>query len=255
MHPIDLAAVSLFALCWFLYAPVLRRLGRRGGFINSDMTVLRRRWMANMAARDNRFIDSQLLGHAINSASFFASSSLIVIAAAGGVLFGGDAAYRSMEQLAGVAPIPHWMFQVKLGVVVVVLARGFLDFIWALRQLNYCLAVIGAAPSPDVEAGLRAAYAEGAAQILNPALSAFNTGVRGYYFALAAAAWLAGPAPMAVVTVGAVLLLVSRQVASPSARGVRAVRMVLDQLVPPGVEAHQPDPTGIESGSDPRSAT
>jgi uncharacterized membrane protein len=246
----DLFALGFFILCWLFYAPFLKRLGRRGGFINSDMTVIRRGWMANMAARDNRFIDSQLLGHAINSASFFASSNLIVIAAAAGVLFGGDAAYRSMERLAGVAPIPHWMFQIKLGLVVVVLARGFLDFIWALRQMNYCLAVIGAAPPPDLAVRLREAYAEGAAQILNPALSAFNTGVRGYYFALAAAAWLAGPAPLAAVALGAVLLLVLRQGGSASAGGVRAIRTVLDQIGP--VRLQEPGGAPEMGGDDPR---
>ena len=247
MPVLDAAALTLFALCWLMYAPFLKALGRRGGYINSDMTVVRRRWMLNMAARDNRFLDSQLIGHAINSASFFASSNLIVIAAAAGVLFGGDTAFRSMERLAGVAPIPHWLFQVKLGLVVVVLARGFLDFIWALRQMNYCLAVIGAAPPHDAEPRLRDAYGDAAAQVLNPSLSAFNTGVRGYYFALAAAAWLAGPAPFALVSVGAVTLLVLRQSASGSARGIRTLRLVLDELGP--VERQtSPDPTEAREG-------
>lgn len=241
----DIAAAVLFGLCWLLYAPTLKALGRRGGLINTDMTVLRRRWMANMAARENRFLDSQLLGHAINSASFFASSNLIVIAAAASVLFGGDAAYRTIEHFAGVAPSPHWLFQVKLGLVVVVLARGFLDFIWSIRQMNYCLAAIGAAPPYTIDPAIRVAYAEGVSQIINPALSTFNTGVRGYYFALPAAAWLAGPAALAIVTVGAVALLVSRQIGSPSAKGIREIRNLLDQMGP--VDTQGPP----ASGSDP----
>ena len=241
MSILDITAAAFFTACWLCYARAMKQLGRRHGVINSDMTVLRARWMANMAARENRFIDSQLLGHAINSASFFASSNLIVIAAAAGVLFGGDNAYRSMEQLTGVAPIPHWLFQLKIGLVLVVLARGFLDFIWALRQMNYCLAVIGAAPPPDMPADLRALYADAAARILNPALHAFNTGVRGYYFALAAVTWLAGPIPFAVVTIGAVTLLILRQAASGTATGVRDIRNVLDRLGPVQAEAPAPD--------------
>ena len=30
-----------------------------------------------------------------------------------------------------------------LALVVLALARGLLDFIWAIRQMNYCLAAIG----------------------------------------------------------------------------------------------------------------
>ncbi len=241
MSVFDIAAAGFFIACWLGYAGGLKQLGRRRGVISSDMTVLRARWMANMAARENRFIDSQLLGHAINSASFFASSNLIVIAAAAGVLFGGDSAYRSMEQLTGVAPIPHWLFQLKIGLVLVVLARGFLDFIWALRQMNYCLAVIGAAPPPDIRGDLRARYADGAARIINPALHAFNTGVRGYYFALAGVTWLAGPIPFAVVTLGAVTLLIIRQAASDTAGGVRAIRQVIDEMGPAQAEAPAAD--------------
>jgi uncharacterized membrane protein len=40
--------------------------------------------MRNMARRENRFMDGQLLGQALNSRSFFASSNLILIAAAAG---------------------------------------------------------------------------------------------------------------------------------------------------------------------------
>ena len=67
------------------------------------MTVIRRRWMTEMAVREVALLDGQLLGHAINSASFFASSNLILIAAAAGVLFGGDSAWKSVEGLAVLA--------------------------------------------------------------------------------------------------------------------------------------------------------
>lgn len=240
----DIAALVLFALCWVLYAPALKRLGRRGGYINTDMTTLRLRWMQNMAVRDLRLMDSQLLGHAINSASFFASSNLIVIAALGNVMF-SQSAVRSIEELGVVAEAPSWLFRAKLALVVVVLARGFLDFIWALRQMNYTLAAIGAAPAPEgVSEATMQAYGAAVAQILNPALSAFNTGVRGYYFALAAAAWLMGPAVLAGVTVGAVILLILRQSASPSARGVRAVRTLIDTLPPPQAQSARKDDDG-----------
>jgi uncharacterized membrane protein len=228
MHLLDTIVLSVFAACWLLYEPMLKRLGEGGGVLNTDMTVIRRRWMQEMAVREIALLDGQLLGHAINSASFFASSNLILIAAAAGVLFGGDSAWKSVEGLAVLAKTTPLMFQVKLGLVLVALARGLLDFIWSIRQMNYCLAAIGAAPM-WAPAAVLAEYAEAAGGILNPALSAFNAGVRAYYFALAAAVWLLGPLPFLCATLGAMTLLLWRQRRSRASTAVRKVRQILER--------------------------
>ena len=228
MPIIDIIALSLFAFSWLFYEPMLKRLGQGENLINTDMTVIRRRWMQEMSVREVALLDGQLLGHAINSASFFASSNLILIAAAAGVLFGGDNALKSIEGLAVLAPASQLLFQIKLGLVLITLARGLLDFIWAIRQMNYCLAAIGATPMWAPPAVL-AEYAEATGGILNPALSAFNAGVRGYYFALAGAAWLMGPYAFLAATLGALLLLVWRQRRSRAASAVRKVRQILER--------------------------
>ncbi|MFY8144326.1 MAG: DUF599 domain-containing protein [Caulobacter sp.] len=228
MPLLDILVLTVFACCWLLYEPMLKRLGEAGGVLNTDMTVIRRRWMQEMAVREVALLDGQLLGHAINSASFFASSNLILIAAAAGVLFGGDNALKSVEGLAVLAKTTPLMFQIKLGLVLIALARGLLDFIWSIRQMNYCLAAIGATPMWAPHAVL-AEYAEAAGGILNPALSAFNAGVRAYYFALAAAVWLLGPLPFLIATLGAMLLLLWRQRRSRASTAVRKVRQILER--------------------------
>ena len=72
------------------------------------------------------------------------------------------------------------------------------------------------------------AAGEAAAQVLNPALAAFSQGVRGYYFALAAGAWLFGPGWLALGVVSAFGLLVWRQSGSQAARAIRTARRLLD---------------------------
>jgi uncharacterized membrane protein len=225
---LDLVVLGFFLFCWLFYEPMLKRLGHEKNVINTDMTVIRRRWMAEMAVREIALLDGQLLGHALNSASFFASSNLILIAAAAGVLFGGDSALKSIEGLAVLAPASALVFQIKMGVVLIALVRGLLDFIWSIRQMNYCLAAIGATPMWAPRKVLEE-YAEATGAILNPALSAFNAGVRGYYFALAAAAWLLGPIAFAVMTGGAMVLLLWRQRRSPASAAVRKVRQILER--------------------------
>jgi uncharacterized membrane protein len=79
MPLLDKIALAIFVLSWLFYEPMLKWVSV-GGHLNSNMTRVRVAWMRNMALRENRFIDSQLMGHALNSASFFASTNLIVIA-------------------------------------------------------------------------------------------------------------------------------------------------------------------------------
>ncbi|WP_346764215.1 DUF599 family protein [Caulobacter sp. SLTY] len=230
----DLAALAFFILCWVFYEPALRALRGPGGVLNSDMARVRVAWMLEMSRRESRFMDGQLLGHALNSASFFASSNLLLIAAAAGVLFGGEDSFASVSSLDVIRTSTRLLFEIQLAVVLVTLSRGLLDFIWSIRQMNYTLTIVGAAPEspeggPPADPAVVDAVAQAAARVLNGSLTAFNAGVRGYYFALAAAAWMFGPVAFAGATLGAVLLLAWRQTYSPAAMAVRELRKTLDQ--------------------------
>ncbi|MGZ8369526.1 MAG: DUF599 domain-containing protein [Caulobacteraceae bacterium] len=224
----DAAALIAFIVCWVFYEPMVKAFSRKRGAINTNMTIIRAAWMREMAHREGRFLDSQLMGHALNAASFFASANLIVMAAALGPLVGGDRALRNVINLPLLADAPRALLEVKLALVALALGRGLLEFIWAIRQMNYCLALIGAAPRENSEPERLKAYGEAASAILNPALSSFNAGVRAYYFSIAAAAWLFGPVAFAAVLFGSVALLIWRQWASPTADAIRKVRELLD---------------------------
>lgn len=221
----DWAALGVFVVAWLACEPMIRAIGRRRGALNSDLDVLRGEWMSAMTRREMRMVDSQLLGHTINSASFFASANLILIAAVGGVLFGGEAALRNIPAVGVEAPAP--VLEVKFALVTVCLARGLLDFIWAIRQLNYTVALVGATPEAGTDPERLDAFARSAAEVLNPAMNGFNRGVRVYYFALAAGAWLIHPALLAIGALFAVALLAWRQASSPAAVGVRHAMAVL----------------------------
>jgi uncharacterized membrane protein len=190
--------------------------------------------MAAMTRRDMRLLDSQLMGHSINSASFFASSNLLLIAAVAGVLFGGEGALRGFAAI-GAEAVSMKLLEAKLALILLCLARGLLDFIWSIRQLNYTVALIGASPE-EAEEPVRLAYAEAAANLLNPALASFNQGVRAYYFSLAAAGWLFGPLPLALGAAAAFVVLLWRQEYSPASKAVRAARHALLSQVPSQVQ-------------------
>ncbi|MBL8554066.1 MAG: DUF599 family protein [Phenylobacterium sp.] len=229
MSTLNIAALSLFVFAWIFYEPLLIAFGkRRGGVLNTDLAVIRVAWMENMTSREARLMDGQLLGQTLNSCSFFASSNLILIAAAAGALFGGQQTFASLSALEVVHTSSRLLFELQLALVVACLARGLLDFIWAIRQINYCLAALGATPEPLAEDS-RVAYGAVLARLLNPALGSFSAGVRGYYFALAAAAWLFGPWTFMAATLGAVGLLLWRQRWSKAALAIQDFRKLIQR--------------------------
>ncbi|MES1199085.1 MAG: DUF599 family protein [Pseudomonadota bacterium] len=227
MSLVDIAASALFVLCWLGYEPILKTVSGAGGGINHDMAVVRETWIRRMLKRDMRLLDANLLNHLLTSASFFASTNLIVIAAAASALFGGESMLRNLSSLAFAAPGPSWLIEAKIGLVVVTLSRGLLDFIWAIRQMNYCSALFGAAPEAD-QVEHHAAFARAMTNVLHPAFSSFNKGVRAYYFAMAAAAWLVSGWAMIAGVVAAMFWLIRRQVASQAAGGIREARLLFD---------------------------
>jgi uncharacterized membrane protein len=166
LHPLDLIALAIFLIAWVAYEPLLK-VAARGSLINTDMTIIRLAWMKNMARRENRFMDGQLLGHVLNSASFFASSNLILIAATAGALFSGEKAFASASSLLVIKTSSPLLFEGQIALVLASLARGLLAFIWSIRQINYCLAALGAVPDM-VEANFASAYGDATARLLEP---------------------------------------------------------------------------------------
>ncbi|HEY3949478.1 DUF599 family protein [Phenylobacterium sp.] len=228
LSPLNAAALAFFMVCWLFYQPLLNLLSRRGrAVINTDLTVVRGAWMHNMTRRESRLLDGQLLAQTLSSSSFFASSNLILIAAAASVLFGGQTSFRNVSSLVVVKTSSRVLFEAQIALVLLTLARGLLDFIWGIRQLNYVLAAIGATPEGADDA-THHAFGDVAGRLLNPALHSVNSGVRGYYFALAAAAWLFGPVTFLAATAGAVSLLIWRQRRSSAAGAIADLRRLLE---------------------------
>ena len=241
----DGAALGLFLIVWIGYPWLVHRLGRRRGAVNLDMTVIRTFWMREMVRRpDRRLLDGQLLGHTLNTATFFSSTNLILIAAVAGALFGGERIYRAVLDVPLLSHGPRILFEFKMILVLATLAGGLLDFVWAIRQLGYCLALTGAAPN-EGPAEAMDAYADASARIFDRTLSAYNSGVRAYYFALAASAWLVSPLTFVAGTLGAAGLLMARQLASPTARAIQTARIAIEQVEAAADQAPAVTPTPI----------
>ncbi|MDR3524494.1 MAG: DUF599 family protein [Acetobacteraceae bacterium] len=230
----DIFALIVFGICWLGYAPIVRRFVPDA--INLGLVGLRISWMRTMLRRENRIVDSALLGHVVHSASFFTSTSLIVVGALLSLLSNADRVQPAVEQLAFVTAIPRMVFELKLALPLVVLIHGFACLTWSLRQLNYTIAMIGAAPERRLVAGeVAERLAQAIGRSLSAALSTFNTGIRAYYFAIGGLAWVIGPWALVVAAAAITGMLIWRQSYSTAARHFRAARAAMDDA-----HAHMP---------------
>ena len=210
--PLDIVAVGLLLLAWFGIGRIIehpRRWHRRS--VTAMMADLRREWMRQLARRENRIFDSQILGNLRQSAAFFASTSLIAIGSLLTVAGNVDLVGTVTEGVFGNrGPVEET--QVKLLAVVMILVEGFLRFVWSNRVFGYCAVAMAAVPEagePGVEAtALRAA------ELNIRAAYNFNRGLRSLYFALAALAWTLGPVALLVATAICVANLLEREFAS-----------------------------------------
>ena len=243
---LDRVALSWFLLAWLGYGLAIHAVPWEGS-ITARMNDVRRAWMRTMLGRDNRITDASLIGHTVHSATFFASTTMVALAALLGMLGAFDRSVAALDALAFTAKTSRMLAEAKLLLLVLVFAHTFLKLSWALRQLNYCLALLGAAP-PKPDGPALDGIAEPIAAVLSLAIRSFNAGIRGYLFALAVLAWLLGPGAFLLATTGMVLMLLWRQFGSATAVAIRHSHAALAGTMPARAAGHSQAQTYAAAG-------
>jgi uncharacterized membrane protein len=105
------------------------------------------------------------------------------------------------------------IWQVKLGLVALLLTDGFLKFVWANRVFGYCSVMMAAVPNDPADPRCAPRAAQAAELNIRAAVN-FNRGLRSMYFALGALAWLFGAIALIVATLFVVWIVWSREFAS-----------------------------------------
>ena len=213
-QPLDFVAVGLLFALWFLVGLRVEHSSAKNMSTSRIMAEYRREWMRQMVTRQPRIFDAQVLGTLRQGTAFLASTSVIAI---GGTL----ALIGNAERLAGVAEDitmvdqPAIVWELKLLVLAVFLTNAFLKFVWSNRLFGYCAVLMGSVPN-EVDHPDAYTRAEQSAQINITAARGFNRGLRSLYFALASAAWLAGPVPLLIASLFTVIVIWRREFASES---------------------------------------
>lgn len=209
---LDVAAVTTLivvwlGLSWWIEHPTAKHLS-----VTVVMSEYRREWMRVMVERDTRIFDSQIMGSLRQGTAFFASTSLLAV---GGVLalIGNVEPLRGVAQEIAMVQSPVVIWQVKLGLVLALLANAFLKFVWSNRVFGYCSVMMAAVPN-DPKHRMAQPMAAKAAELNVRAAMNFNRGLRSMYFALGAVAWLAGPLPLFLAVATTAWVVWSREFAS-----------------------------------------
>lgn len=217
---LDAAALGVFAAIWLTYNTLFDGRLLREKSINAKMFAVREAWMRRLLQRDNRIVDATLIGHSIRSAAFFASTTILVIAGLIGIIGSAEAVHHAIANLSVLLrSASQALFEFKIFMLISIFVYAFFKFTWAIRQFNYFSAIIGSAP--DADAGpVDDALARRMALILSHAVWQLNAGIRAYYFGLAALGWFVHPVFFIITTVLMTAVLVRRQLASPTSRGI-----------------------------------
>jgi uncharacterized membrane protein len=189
---LDILALAVFAACWLGYATVVDRVPAiRARSVIAAMDEHRRRWMRATLDRDNRIADMAAVGNLMTSTSFLATTSIFILGGLVAMMTASDMGRRVVSSLPWSDVPSEGAWEIKIGLLVVIFVNAFFELTWALRQFNYSSILIGSLPAAGAADG--PADADIAARVLNRAARHFTTGLRSYYFGLAALAWIVHP--------------------------------------------------------------
>ncbi len=214
----DLAALLVFAAATLATTAAIERSGPRRPSVSRLMDGYRRAWLEEMARREVRIMDAQLLTTLRSGAAFFASTCLIAIGGVAALIGQAEQVVAVARDLGaeGATRAPVW--EAKLLVILLLLVNAFLKFVWSHRLFGYLAVLMGAMPAAE-SAGLGPAI-ERADQTHRAAARSFNRGLRAIYFAVATLAWFLGPLAWIAATLLTTAMLVRREFLSRSRRAL-----------------------------------
>lgn len=216
---LDLAAIAWFAASVLLFDLLLKSPRYRPRTIAGVVQAQRETWMRNMAGRENRLVDTGILQTLSHGNAFFASTSAIAIGGLAALMGSGDTAQGLIERIPFVAKSSGALFEIKLVLLATLFIFSFFKFAWAFRLSHYTGIMIGATPIPDGSNQLACEHhAKLTADLIGVAADHANTGLRGYYYAIAALAWFFHPLLFIIATTWVVLILIRREFFSRSYR-------------------------------------
>jgi uncharacterized membrane protein len=127
-----------------------------------------------------------------------------------------------LAHLSFASPAPPAVLEAKQLLIMGILIYAFFKFAWAFRISHFASIMIGATP-PYEEATSEACsrHAERTAALVGLAAEHTNSGLRSFYYAIAAMAWFFHPLLFVLATTWVILILARRDFFSRTLRLIR----------------------------------
>lgn len=215
----DAAAFMWFVLSIGGYRLIAERTSMVSLSIVGAIQRQRVAWMKNMARRENRMLDSVVLQGLGHGNAFFASTSAIAIGGLAAIMGSGEKVQVLLDKLPYAARSSPELWELKVVLLLGIFVFAFFKFAWAFRLSHYTGIMIGA--TPPLEPGKEEecdAYAARTATLIGLAAEHANSGLRSFYYAIAAMAWFYHPLVFAAATTWILVILIRRDFFSRSRR-------------------------------------
>jgi len=210
---VDFVAVAFLVLSLFGTSYIVENPPKSYPSTHILMGRYRLDWMREMASRDVRIFDAQLLATLRQGTTFFASTSLIAIGGAAAILGQIERVETVASGLDASLSAPTAVWEVKILLVMLLMGFAFLKFVWSIRLYGYCGLMMAALPD-ESQRSTALIKAERAGRLNILADRAFTRALRSTYFSLAALAWLLGPWPLLIAVGFTVSVIWRREFAS-----------------------------------------
>lgn len=205
----DFIGVSIFFASWIGYTLYADNHTSTPTLI-TIMHNHRIAWMQRLLERDNRIVDTQILGLTMRNVALFASISVLILGGSLAILGSLEKVRGLASDLSFIQQTSKAMWEIKILVLATIFIHAFFKFAWSLRQFNYTATLLGAAPLLATEEEYKD-IPESLASLGSLAVRSYNQGIRTYYFGLAALTWFLHPLLMGFAGVWIVLVMYRRE--------------------------------------------
>jgi uncharacterized membrane protein len=210
IDPQDMIALAFFLLSWVGYSYYTKHQTSRQSLLHATNRY-RLMWMRQMLKRDNRSVDAIMIGNLMRSITFSANTTIFILAGLIGMLSYQDRVGEIISAIPFAKPMNPVLWEIKIFLLILIFIYAYFKYTWSLRQHNYTSILVAAAPLDTELEPKHEDFAVKAAFLAGNAADHFNSGIRAYYFGLAALGWFVHPYVFMLGTAIVVLVTQKRE--------------------------------------------
>lgn len=221
---LDALAFAWLLICWAGYSCVTKYTDWGRGGLVGRLDQQRMLWMQEMALRELRMVDAQLLNAIASGNAFFASTSVFVVAGLVAALGTVGNVLHFLKPIPFLSDLSILEVELKVGLMIAIFIYAFFKFAWAYRLSLSAAVLVGATPeykSKNKKTCLR--HGESAGDMIVLVGRHSTAGLRTLYFGMAVLSWFIHPLAFMIVTAWVVLVLYRREYRSNALGALRRI--------------------------------